>query len=106
MSHYSIYPVYIDYMTCRTCGTEAFSWLAESFSCPICGIDDYAAPQDMITEYALSALSSEEEIQRELAKQRQEEVHRHLAKMYDSEAVRHMCGRKRKRPLSDVGGRR
>jgi predicted RNA-binding Zn-ribbon protein involved in translation (DUF1610 family) len=112
MSYYSIYDVDIDSMMCSTCNTEAFSWLAEIFHCPICGSNDYNSPQDMITEYAQSRLYSEGEIQTELAAQHQEEVQRHLAKAHDGETLRRgeisqiMRGRKRKRSLSDVGGRR
>ena len=111
MSYYSIHPVYIDYMICTTCSTEAFSWLAESFSCPNCGSDDYASPHDTTTELELSRLCSYEEIQEELRELHQEELQRHLALVLDNETQRRgeisqaMCGRKRKRSLSDVGGR-
>jgi predicted nucleic-acid-binding Zn-ribbon protein len=103
MSYYSIYPdINIEYMICSICSTEAFSWLAEVFSCPVCGSDDYSSVQTMVAGNAPSRLYTEEEIQIEYTEQYQEELHGHLAKPHHSEASQRMCGRKRKRSLSDI----
>jgi tRNA(Ile2) C34 agmatinyltransferase TiaS len=37
MSYYGIHHINIDTITCIHCGTETFSWLADTFACPECG---------------------------------------------------------------------
>jgi hypothetical protein len=84
MSYYGVYPdVYIDYMVCSTCSAEAFSWLAEIFSCTFCGGDDYEYPAIADTEAECtdakpghthtepSKLKSEEEVSVKLATEEQ-----------------------------------
>jgi hypothetical protein len=103
MSYYSIYPdINIDCMICSTCNTEAFSWLAEIFSCPVCGSDNYHFVETLVAGNALNRLYTEEEIQAECTEQYQEELQSHLAKVHHCEASQGKCGRKRKRSLSDI----
>jgi hypothetical protein len=109
MSYYNVYPnIYVNTMVCSTCSTETFSWLAESFNCAVCNDNNYTFPQS-IADDGLNTTHSEEEIQTELAEQYKDEAQRHLAKVRESDALRQgeaERGRKRKRSLSDVGGRR
>jgi uncharacterized Zn finger protein (UPF0148 family) len=44
MSAYGIYDSRVDYMVCDTCKTEAFTWLAEVFTCSVCGEHEYVIP--------------------------------------------------------------
>jgi hypothetical protein len=103
MSYYNIYPnTFVSYMICSTCSAETFSWLAESFNCAVCNDNNFALPHASIT-------GTEEEIQTELAEQYEDEAQKHRAKVRGSETPRQgetERGRKRKRSLSDVGGRR
>jgi predicted adenine nucleotide alpha hydrolase (AANH) superfamily ATPase len=109
MSYYGIYPnVSISYMRCSTCSAETFSWLAESFNCAVCNGNEHVSPQAIFVENVRSITDSEEEIQVELAEQYQDELQRYLAKVRESETRRRgeaECGKKRKRSLSDIGGR-
>jgi hypothetical protein len=34
-------------MICNDCMTEAFAWMAEDFSCPACGSNEYVHPDDV-----------------------------------------------------------
>ncbi len=44
MSAYLNTAVKIDTMVCTKCGTESFAWLAEVFSCPVCGDFSFECP--------------------------------------------------------------
>jgi hypothetical protein len=103
MSYYNIYPnTFVSYMICSTCSAETFSWLAESFNCAVCNDNNFALPHASITD-------TEEEIQTKLAEQYEDEVEICLTKVREGEIARRgeaKRGRKRKRSLSDVGGRR
>lgn len=46
MSYYGIYDAKFDYMVCNNCSTEAFTWIADIFSCSMCDSDEYVYPDE------------------------------------------------------------
>jgi hypothetical protein len=112
MSYYNIYPeIAINYMACSSCGTEAFAWLADVFSCPVCGSDTYKYPDYPDAEHASGY--NEADILKQLMQDYCDEIRRHFADLQrgpgqPGTAAMLMImsrGKKRKRSLSDDGGR-
>jgi hypothetical protein len=113
MSYYNIYPeIAINYMVCSSCGTQAFAWLADLFSCSVCGSDRYSYPGCPDTEHASGY--KEAEVLNQLMQDYCDEIRRHFADLerrlgQPGSAVVTMTmmsrGKKRKRSLSDDGGR-
>jgi hypothetical protein len=110
MSYYNIYPnMTINYMVCSACGMEAFAWLADVFHCPSCGNHGYIYPDCTGSEPDPGL--KEADIQRGLVKGCYEEVRLRFTDECNSggrpgnDAAMTICEKKRKRSLSDDGGR-
>ena len=110
MSFYNIYPdITIDYAVCNTCGVEAFTWLADVFDCPVCGSGNRAYRH--YTDDEINTSCTKVEIQSMMKKDYYYEVRRLFVSVdrrngwLRKDTIVPTCGKKRKRSLSDVGGR-
>ena len=73
MSYHNVYPdPTIDHLVCSECGTATFTWLAEIFSCVVCGSESYTLPESTSKQPIM--LYSEDEIQDQLLKEHDYEI--------------------------------